>query len=84
MPGRHTKEDYRKHYLDYQSRPDVMKKRALANKARRLVKEEKGTAAVRGKDVDHIRPQRSGGATTLSNLRVSTVAKNRGWKRKGD
>lgn len=84
MPGRHTKADYKRHYEEYQSRPDVMKKRAMNNKARRMMKEEKGAAAIKGKDVHHVRPQRSGGATTMSNLAVRSVAKNRGWKRKGD
>lgn len=81
MPGRHTKADYKHHYETYQSRPDVMKKRALANKARTMMEEKHGKAALKGKDVDHVRPQRSGGATTMSNLRISSVKKNRGWKR---
>lgn len=84
MPGRHTKADYAAHYRDYQSRPDVMKKRAMNNKARRMMKEEKGAAAIKGKDVHHVQPQRNGGSTTMGNLAVRSVAKNRGWKRKGD
>ncbi len=79
--GRTTKEDYARHYRDYQSKPSVMKKRAMNNKARRMMEEERGAAAIKGKDVHHVTPQRSGGATTMSNLKVETVKKNRGWKR---
>jgi hypothetical protein len=80
MPGRHTKADYKKHYDEYQSRPDVMKKRALNNKARAMLIKEKGAAALKGKDVHHVKPQRSGGATVRSNLKVVSVATNRGWQ----
>lgn len=81
MPGRHTKADYRHHYLTYQGKPEQIKKRDLRNKARAMMKDKVGASAIAGKDVDHIKPQRSGGATTLGNLRVASVKKNRGWKR---
>lgn len=78
--ARVSKEAWDNHYK-YQAKPAVKKARALNNKARRMMKEEKGAAAVAGKDVHHIKPQRSGGATAMSNLRVETKKKNRGWKR---
>jgi len=80
MPSR-TKAENEKHYREYQSRPDVMKKRAMMNKARRMMEEKHGKAALAGKDVDHKRPLRHGGATTLSNLRIVSKKKNRGWER---
>lgn len=81
MTGSRTKAENEKHYRDYQSRPDVMKKRALMNKARRMMEEKHGAAALKGKDVDHIRPLRSGGGTAMSNLRIVSKKKNRGWER---
>jgi hypothetical protein len=39
-----------------------------------------GAAALRGKEVDHIRPLASGGSGSMSNLRVRSVAANRGDK----
>lgn len=80
MP-RETKADYKAHYENYQSRPDVMKKRAMNNKARRMMEEKHGKAALAGKDVHHVKPQRSGGTTIMANLAISSVKKNRGWKR---
>jgi hypothetical protein len=35
-----------------------------------------------GKDVDHIKPVRSGGTNARSNLRVMSQSKNRGWNKK--
>lgn len=39
-----------------------------------------GKAALKGKDVHHVRAQRHGGATTMKNLKVISVKRNRGWK----
>jgi hypothetical protein len=80
VPGRHTKAQYKHHYDTYQGKPEQIKKRALRNKARAMMEKKVGSAAISGKDVDHIKPQRSGGATTLGNLRVASVKKNRGWR----
>lgn len=80
MPNR-DKAALARHYREYQGTPEQIKKRAQRNKARRMMEKEKGVKAVAGKDVDHKRPMRSGGTTTRSNLRVMSVAKNRGWEK---
>jgi 5-methylcytosine-specific restriction endonuclease McrA len=41
---------------------------------------ELGPAAVKGKDIDHIKPLRQGGSNSRSNLRVTSIKKNRGRK----
>lgn len=64
------KRDYKQEYKDHHSSPKAKKERASRNKACA----DKG---VKGKDVDHIKPVRSGGKTTPSNTRVISVAANR-------
>lgn len=81
MP-RTTKEDYARHYRDYQGKPEQIAKRSARNKARRLMEKKKGKAALAGKDVDHKRPIRNGGSNAPSNLRVVSPSKNRGWEKK--
>lgn len=77
--GRTTKADYAHHYATYQGKPDQIKKRSERNKARREMIAKVGKSALKGKDVDHRKPLRDGGAgTKLSNLRVRTVHANRG------
>lgn len=79
--GRTTKEDYARHYRDYQGKPEQIAKRVQRDKARREMEKKHGKAALKGKDVHHKVPIRSGGTNAASNLRVTTPAKNRGWKR---
>lgn len=50
---------------------------AQRHRARRILENKLGKAALRGKDVDHIRPLASGGTTSPSNLRTRTVHSNR-------
>ena len=52
----------------------------LSKKARRMMIKELGVAALAGKDIDHIKPLSKGGSNARSNLRVMSVAKNRGRK----
>ena len=66
--------------FNYQGTPEQIEKRSQRNKARRLMEKEHGKAAIAGKDVDHKKPIRAGGSNSKSNLRISTVAKNRGWR----
>lgn len=79
MP-RTTKEDYARHYRDYQGTPAQIKKRAQRNAARAQMEAEHGKAALKGKDVDHKNPIRSGGSNAASNLRVRSPSKNRAWR----
>jgi hypothetical protein len=76
--GRTTKEDYARHYREYQGTPEQIKKRSERNKARREMEKKLGAAAIKGKDIDHKRPLRAGGSNRVSNLRVRTVHANRG------
>ena len=77
-----TKAELKKHYAEYQGTPEQIAKRSQRNKANRLMKKELGAAALKGKDVDHKKPIREGGTNARSNLRVVSVAKNRGWEKK--
>jgi len=78
--GTRTPAQDKKHYKDYQGTPEQIKKRSERNKARRLAEKKYGKAAIKGKDVGHVKPMRKGGKTTKGNLAVQSRAKNRGWK----
>ena len=64
------KRDYDAEYKAHHSSPKAKMERAARNKAAA----EKG---VKGKDVDHKKPLRSGGSTASSNTRVRSVSANR-------
>lgn len=75
-----SKRNYRKEYDEYHSRPEQIANRAKRNAARATMKKELGAAAIRGKDIDHIKPLSKGGSNVRGNLRVMSVSKNRGRK----
>ena len=60
--------------------PAEKAKRAKRNQARRIMTKAVGAAAIKGKDVDHIRPLGKGGSNTRRNLRVRARSTNRGRK----
>jgi len=72
--------DYAKEYAEYQSTPEQKKNRAQRNKARRLMIREGKAHKGDGKDVDHIKPMKSGGTSVKSNLRMRSKSANRGDK----
>jgi 5-methylcytosine-specific restriction endonuclease McrA len=76
--GRDSKADYDRHYREYQGTPEQIQKRAMRNAARAKMKKEHGSAALRGKDVDHKKDLRRGGGNSLNNLRIRSVRANRG------
>lgn len=76
-----TPEQIRQHYKDYQGTPEQIAKRSMRNSARAEVTKKVGAAAVKGKDVDHAKPLRSGGTNAPGNLRLQSPKKNRGWER---
>jgi len=76
--------DYKKEYANYDGTPEVKKKRAQRNKARRMLEREGVVHKGDGKDVDHKKPLSKGGTTTRSNLVAKPAAKNRSYKRKSD
>lgn len=61
---------------EYQKRPENVKKRVARNKARRLMIQKHGKAALKGKDVDH----KDGNPPNNkpSNLRIMSRKENRG------
>lgn len=79
--GRTSKEDFARHYRNYAGKPDAIKKRSENNKARRAMAKKMGVDPkdIKG-DVDHKKPQRSGGGNSPKNLRVISAHRNRGWK----
>lgn len=76
--------DYKKEYENYDGTPEVKKKRAQRNKARRMLEREGVVHKGDGKDVDHIKPLGKGGTTVRSNLRAKPASANRSYKRKSD
>ena len=73
-----TPAQQKKHYAEYQGKPEQIAKRALRNKARAMMTKKLGKAAVAGKDVDHKKGLRKGGGNGMSNLRLRSVKANRG------
>jgi hypothetical protein len=71
------------HNMDagYNHTPTNIKKRSERNQARRLVAKRDGKAAIKGKDVNHIKMVKDGGTNDPKNLNVQTEHKNRGWER---
>ena len=66
----------------YNSTPENIKKRTLRNQARSKMAKAGLVSKGDGKDVDHIKPVRSGGSNARSNLRVIGQSKNRAWRKK--
>lgn len=72
--------DYKKEQK-YDSKPEVKKRRALRNKARRQLEREGKVHKGDGKDVDHKKPLSKGGSASRSNLRVRSASSNRSYAR---
>lgn len=70
------KRDY-KQEMSTATKRNEDKDRAARNKARRHAIKAGKAKVGDGKDVDHIKPLRSGGSTSDSNTRVRSVAANR-------
>lgn len=72
--------NYAKEYANYQGTETQKKNRAQRNKARRMMIREGLAAKGDGKDVDHIKPMKSGGTSARSNLRMRSKSPNRADK----
>ena len=66
----------------YNATPEQIDNRSERNSARAIMKKKVGEAAIAGKDIDHKNPIRSGGGNSKGNLRVRSIASNRGWEKK--
>ena len=82
-PSSHrTPSQIRKMDRGYNATPENVKKRTLRNQARAKLAKAGLVSKGDGKDVDHIKPVRSGGGNSRSNLRVMPQSKNRAWRKK--
>lgn len=72
--------DYKQEQKTARARGDTQK-RAERNAARRELMKQGKVHKGDGKDVDHAKPLGKGGTNSPSNLRVTSVATNRSFKR---
>ena len=78
------KRDYKREVALYTSKPEVKKKRAEQNAARREMERAGRVHKGDGKDVDHKTPLSKGGTNSKSNLRVVSQHDNRSFQRNRD
>ena len=72
----------RNYQEEYANESDSRKKhRSERNKARRMAAAFYGEAAIKNKDVDHIKPLDQGGSNKISNLRPRSKHSNRSYAR---
>ena len=76
--------DYKREVAEYTSRPSVIRKRSMQNKARAELMKEGVVSKGDGKDVDHARPLSKGGGNERSNLRAVPSSQNRSFSRNSD
>lgn len=84
MPYTKSPRPYAHEYANYDGKPEVRKKRAERDKARRLLAKEGLVHKGDGKDVDHKQALSKGGKNTRSNLRVVDANDNRSYPRNKD
>lgn len=75
MPKRKRAASGRIYYA--QDTPKAVAKASARKQARRILERKYGKAALKGKDVDHIKPLEKGGTNDLNNLRLVSVRQNR-------
>ena len=81
-PSSHrTPEQIRRMDRGYNAQPEHIASRSLQNQARAMLMSEGKVAKGDGLDVHHVKPVRSGGTNTRSNLQVQPQHWNRGWAR---
>lgn len=76
-----TRESTKAYYEKYHGTEKAKRERAMRNAARREMEKDGRVRKGDGKDVDHKRALSNGGSNSRSNLRVVSVATNRGYKR---
>lgn len=65
----------------YNAQPENVAKRVKNNQARAALMKQGRVKVGDGKDVDHRTPLEDGGGNAPKNLRVTTEATNRGWRK---
>lgn len=76
-PSSHrTPTQIRRQVRGYNAQPDKVKKRSTNNKARRKL----GLKVGDPRDAHHVKPLRSGGSNSRSNLKAVHRSKNRAWR----
>lgn len=65
-----------------QDNPKAVAKASARKQARRIMERKYGKAALKGKDVDHIKPLNKGGTNAISNLRLIPASKNRSMNKR--
>lgn len=73
--------NYRSEYDNYHAKPKQKKNRAQRNAARATMAKAGKVSKGDGKDVAHKKPLVKGGSNKKSNLKVTSKAKNRSFKR---
>ncbi len=73
-----AKRNYAREYATFQGKPEQIENRSSRNKARRLMEDKLGKAALAGRDVDHQNGQPKD--NRLANLKVTSKSKNRSKK----
>jgi len=76
-----TRESTKAYYERYHASSEAKKQRAMRNAARAEFQQKGLVKKGDGKDIDHKRALSNGGSNAAGNLRVQTVAKNRGYRR---
>ena len=71
--------NYKSEYQNYQGSEEQKRKRAMRNKAHRMM--EKALKRDIKADIDHAKPLAKGGSNNLSNLRVRSASDNRSFAR---
>jgi hypothetical protein len=84
MPYKNKNDRDYKGEQQYDGRPDVKKRRAMRNAARRAMEKDGKVSKGDGKDVDHKRPLTKGGTNNKSNLKAVPASVNRSFKRNKD
>jgi hypothetical protein len=75
------KRDYKRENKEYNSKPEVIKKRVQRNKARQDAIKDGKAKVGDGTSVDHIKPLSKGGSNSKSNLRVVKAEENYSFRR---
>lgn len=76
--------DYKRENAEYNSRPEIIKRRSERTTARRQANAAGITHKGDGKDLDHIQPLSKGGKNIKSNERVVSASANRSFSRNSD